>query len=181
MSTGSVVFYLAALALAFFVAYGVFSAHRKKAFRRSLETVFFKVLLPRKDSDLDEKKETIRDFKEWIGIMEQFLASLKGGLSEGSFIDRFFGTDSISFEFVATGAEIFFFVAVPKRIKVLIEKQITGFYPDAVVEEVEEPNIFRAKSVAAGGELVLKKDTLLPIRTHQKLESDPMNTITGVL
>lgn len=39
--------------------------------------VFLRVTMARKDSDLDEKKETIKDFREQISIMEQLLASLK--------------------------------------------------------------------------------------------------------
>ncbi|MDQ1343743.1 MAG: hypothetical protein QG650_463 [Patescibacteria group bacterium] len=170
---------ISALSLVLF-AYGAFWTYRKVSFRRSLETVFFRVMLPRKDSDLDEKKETVRDFKEWTGIMEQFLASLRS-LSEGGLREKVFGADGISFEYLAQDGEIFFYVAVPKKARVLIEKQITGFYPDAVVEEVPEPNVFRSRKVAAGAEMVLREHSFLPIRTHQKLESDPINTITGVL
>jgi hypothetical protein len=42
-----------------------------------LELSFLKITMPKKDSDLDEKKETTKDFKEMIGLMEQLLASLK--------------------------------------------------------------------------------------------------------
>ena len=163
-----------------FFAYAIFWTYRKISFNRSLETAFLKVMLPRKDSDSDERKETVRDFKEWTGIMEQFLASLRG-LSEGGIREKFFGADGISFEYVAQDGEIFFYVAVPRKARILIEKQITGFYPDAIVEEVPEPNIFRSRKVAAGAEMVLHEHPFLPIRTHQKLESDPINTITGVL
>ncbi len=166
-------------ALTFF-AYAIFLTYRKISFNRSLETAFLKVMLPRKDSDSDERKETVRDFKEWTGIMEQFLASLRG-LSEGGLREKLFGADGISFEYVAQDGEIFFYVAVPRKARILIEKQITGFYPDAIVEEVSEPNIFRSRKVAAGAEMVLHEHPFLPIRTHQKLESDPINTITGVL
>lgn len=172
---------IALSALSFlFASYVAFWIYGKVTFRRSLETAFFRVMLPRKDSDLDDRKETVRDFKEWTGIMEQFLASLRS-LSEGGLREKLFGADGISFEYVAEDGEIFFYVAVPKKARVLIEKQITGFYPDAVVEEVPEPNIFRARKVAAGAEMVLREHCFLPIRTHQKLESDPINTITGVL
>lgn len=177
--TQEVAIALSALSL-LFVSYAVFWTYGKVTFRRSLETAFFRVMLPRKDSDLDERKETVRDFKEWTGIMEQFLASLRS-LSEGGLREKLFGADGISFEYVAEDGEIFFYVAVPKKARILIEKQITGFYPDAVVEEVPEPNIFRARKVAAGAEMVLREHCFLPIRTHQKLESDPINTITGVL
>ena len=34
------------------------------------------------------------------------------------------------------------YVIVPRPIVSLFEKQITGFYPDAYIEEVEDYNIF---------------------------------------
>lgn len=163
-----------------FATFAALWSYRRVSFRRSLETAFLKVMLPRRDSDSDERKETVRDFKEWCGIMEQFLASLRG-LSEGGFLEKFFGADAISFEYVAQEGEIFFYVAVPRKARILIEKQITGFYPDAVIDEVPEPNIFKSRKVAAGAEMVLRDHPFLPIRTYQKLESDPINTITGVL
>ena len=33
--------------------------------------------MPKKDSELDERQETTKDFKEMVGIMEQLFASLK--------------------------------------------------------------------------------------------------------
>jgi len=50
---------------------------RKEDFKRTLNLTFLKVTLPKKDSDLDEKKETTKDFKEMIGLAEQLYASLK--------------------------------------------------------------------------------------------------------
>lgn len=38
---------------------------------------FLRVLIARKDSDLDEKRETVKDFREQISIMEQLFASMK--------------------------------------------------------------------------------------------------------
>ena len=38
---------------------------------------FLRILIPKKDSEMDEKKETVRDFKEQISLMEQLLSSLK--------------------------------------------------------------------------------------------------------
>jgi uncharacterized membrane-anchored protein YhcB (DUF1043 family) len=35
------------------------------------------VTMPKKNSDLDEKQETQKDFKETAALMEQLLASLK--------------------------------------------------------------------------------------------------------
>jgi hypothetical protein len=38
---------------------------------------FLRVLIPKKDSEQDERKDTTRDFKEQVSLMEQLLASLK--------------------------------------------------------------------------------------------------------
>jgi len=50
---------------------------KKYDYKRTLDLTFLKVTLPKKDSDLDEKKETTKDFKEMIGLMEQLFSSLK--------------------------------------------------------------------------------------------------------
>jgi hypothetical protein len=50
---------------------------KKEDFRRTLNLTFLKVTLPKKDSDLDEKQETTKDFKEMVSLMEQLYSSLK--------------------------------------------------------------------------------------------------------
>jgi hypothetical protein len=52
-------------------------AKNRANFKRSLNLTFLKITLPKKESDLDEKKETTRDFKEMIGLMEQLFSSLQ--------------------------------------------------------------------------------------------------------
>jgi hypothetical protein len=115
-------------------------------FRRSMDMVFLRVLIPKKDSEQDERKDTTRDFKEQISLMEQLLASLKS-LHSGGIQSKLFGQDYISLEYVAYKQEIYFYVVVPKKAKNLIEKQISAFYSDAVIDETEEIDIFRDKKV----------------------------------
>lgn len=152
------------------------SMRRKIAFRRSLEMTFLRVIIARKDSDLDEKHDTVKDFREQISIMEQLLASLKS-LYSSSLSGWLFGQEYISLEYVSHKQEIYFYIVVPKRAKILVEKQILGFYPDAFIEETEEINIFEWRSVVRGEIMRLKKPQQFPIRTYQKLESDSMNSI----
>lgn len=109
--------------------------------RRSLSMTFLRVIIARKDSDQDEKHETVKDFREQISIMEQLLASMKS-LYSSSFMDWLFGQEYVSLEYVAHKQEIYFYIVVPKRAKILIEKQIIGFYSDAFIEETDEINIF---------------------------------------
>jgi hypothetical protein len=141
---------------------------------------FLRVSLPKKESDFDEKKETQHGFKEYIGLMEQLLASLKS-LYSGSWKTKFFGQDYLSLEYVAYDHGIYFYLVIPKKFRSLIEKQITGYYPDALIDEVDEINIFKNKTYVKTATIQLKKAYYMPIKTYQKLESDPINNITNAL
>jgi hypothetical protein len=62
----------------FIIVFVTIKLLRKKIdFNRTLNLTFLKITLPKKDSDLDEKQETLKDFKEAISIMEQLFSSLK--------------------------------------------------------------------------------------------------------
>ncbi|HRI35941.1 MAG TPA: type IV secretion system DNA-binding domain-containing protein [bacterium] len=149
-------------------------------YRRSLELVFLKIRISRKDSDADDKKETIHGYKEQIGLMEQLFAALKS-LSSRKLIHRIFGQTAVSFECVARYQEIFFYVSVPYRARNLMEKLIASYYPDSVVELVEEMDVFSGRPVVRAESLQLKKSFFIPLRTYQKLESDPLNNIATAL
>ncbi|EKD66707.1 MAG: hypothetical protein ACD_49C00021G0022 [uncultured bacterium (gcode 4)] len=169
---------LVILIIAIWGYFAYFSLRKKSDFKRSLNMTFLRILIPKKDSEMDEKKETVRDFKEQISLMEQLLSSLKT-IYSGSFKSKFFGQDYISLEYLAANREINFYLVVPKKAQNLVEKQITGFYPDAIIDEVQEYNIFKNRKVVKAISLSLKKDFFLPIKTYQKLESDPINNITN--
>ena len=141
---------------------------------------FLRVIIARKDSDQDEKHETVKDFREQISIMEQLLASMKS-LYSSSFMDWLFGQEYVSLEYVAHKQEIYFYIVVPKRAKILIEKQIIGFYSDAFIEETDEINIFEWRKVVRWEIMKLKRPDQFPIRTYQKLESDSMNAILSAM
>lgn len=157
-----------------------FVTRRKIAFKRSLEMTFLRVIIGRKDSEKDEKSDTVKDFREQISIMEQLLASMKS-LYANTAMGWLFGQEYLSLEYVAHKQEIYFYLIVPKRAKLLVEKQVLGFYPDAFIEETEEVNIFEGRSVVRGEIMKLKKGYEFPIRTYQKLETDPMNGILSAL
>ncbi len=151
---------------------------KKQDFNRTLNLAFLKVTLPKKDSDLDEKKETSKDFKEVIGFMEQLYASLKSVHSR-KLLKKILGQDLLSFEYIAHEWEIMFYIVTPKSYKFLVEKQINGFYPDAIIEETTEVNIFKDRKYYEWTYLDTVKDFFYPIKTYQKLESDPINNIAN--
>ena len=119
------------------------------AMDRSLGMVFLRVIIARKDSDSDEKKETVKDFREQISIMEQLFASLKS-LHSSAFKSWFFGQEYLSLEYVAHENELYFYIVVPKKSKLLVEKQIIGFYPDCLIEETPEVDIFENRNIIRG-------------------------------
>jgi len=136
--------------------------------------------MPKKESDLDEKKNTIKDYKEQISIMEQVYASLKIIYSK-KLKKKIIGQDTFSLEYIAHENQILFYIVCPKPYRSLIEKQITWIYPDAIIEETTEINIFENKKYYEWTYLYPKKAFYLPIKTYQKQESDPINNITNAL
>lgn len=151
---------------------------KKRNYSRTLNTVFLRVTMPKKDSDLDNKKETTKDFKEMVSLMEQLLASLKSTYS-GRIMKKILGQDTITFEYITHENEIYFYVTCIKAHKKLLEKQINGFYPDAIIEETRELNIFENRKAYSTTYLNTAKHLAYPIKTYQKLESDPINNITN--
>lgn len=144
MTTEQIILFFVSFVFVFFVTF--LYAKRRIDFRRSIDMVFLHVLIPKKESEQDERKEISRDFKEQVSLMEQLLASFKS-LHSGGIKAKLFGQDYISLEYVAHKQEIHFYVVVPKKAKNLIEKQISAFYPDAVIDETDEIDIFRDKKV----------------------------------
>jgi len=162
------------------VIFYIYLSHlrKKEEINRSLKMCFLCITMPKKNSDLDEKQETLKDFKETIALMEQLLSSLNSIYS--SKIKNFFlWQDYISLEYVASNMEIYFYLVCPINYKNLIEKQINWFYPDAIIEETQEINIFKNKKYWQWTYLRLQKPFVYPIKTYQKLESDPINNITN--
>lgn len=151
---------------------------KEENLKRSLRLCFLRVIMPKKNSDLDEKQETTKDFKEMTSLMEQLLASLNS-IWSSKIKSKILWQDYFSFEYVAYNQEIYFYVVCPIEYKSLFEKQINWFYTDAIIEETKEINIFKWKKYWDSTYFYLKKDFFFPIKTYQKLESDPINNITN--
>ncbi len=172
------------------VLYGLFVLVRyfifKKAdFERSLNMVFLRITIPKKESKEDREDEQAsfssgKDFKEIIGVMVHLFESLHSIYTK-SIKNYFIGQDFFSFEYAAMNNQIYFFAVVPRDLKSLIEKQITSFYSDAYVEQVQDYNIFQQDSKVAACYMKLAKHYMFPFKSYQYLNSDPFNNITNVL
>jgi hypothetical protein len=150
---------------------------------RSLNMTLFKVYLPYEKESQEEqgRANAQKTEQDVISVMEQFYSSLST-LKTGFFKSLIYGQPFICFEIESkNGEEINFYVAIPARFSDLVEKQIHGFFKNAVVEETEDYTIFSPQSKVSIGTLSLRKNYILPIKTYQELESDPLNSITNAL
>ena len=151
---------------------------KKEDYKRTLNLTFLQITMPKKDSQNDEKNDTAKDFKEMVSVMEQLYSSLKS-IHSRKIIKKILGQDFLSFEYIADKWNIYFFLVVPKNYKHLIEKQINWFYPDAIIEETTEINIFKDKKFHVWTYINTSKEFFFPIKTYQNLESDGINNITN--
>ena len=142
--------------------------------------VFLQVLIPKKDSqkDKEDQKDKEKDFKEVVGVMTHFYSAIYA-ISSSDFKNYIIGQDFFSMEYAVIDNEIYFYVVFPRKYLSLMEKQITSYYSDAVIEQTKDYNIFKPNSFQACSYMYLSKPHLFPIKTAQRLESDPLNNITN--
>lgn len=153
------------------LAYSAWQYRRQEKWVSATDNILLLVEVP-KDN---EKKEL---------SAEQMLASLHGILrphdelrKEGSLQEH------ISFEIVSRRNSIQFYIWTPRHLKDFVESQVYAQYPTVTIKE--GPDDYSQIDVAGraiyGTELGLTKDTVMPIKTFQSFEVDPLAGITGVL
>ena len=79
------------------------------------------------------------------------------------------------------GQDIKFYVAVPRSFSDTFTEQVHGIYVDAQIEQIKDYSIFRSGGTALGAYVSLKNDPILPFKTYQKLESNPLEGILTAL
>ena len=147
------------------------------------QTIYMKVILPRKDSKLDQEQETEKDFKEEIAIMQQLYRNIHEirEMNLGNIIRSwFFNHDTVSFELVLQDGELYFYVVTYPYFKTLVEKQITSYYPDADITYVDDYAIGQPGQYVKGYYLYEHRKYWYPIRTYKELGNDPLNDLTNV-
>lgn len=123
-----------------------------------------------------------QEIQEDIGVMETFFSTLGGLKAQRTLKSRILDRDDhLSFEIVANNGVIAFYVATPRYMRRFIEEQVQAQFPGAVVEEVEDYNIFKPTGFAAGAYVTFRRPFYFPIKTYRKLDSDPLNSITNAL
>lgn len=115
---------------------------------------------------------------------EQLFASLHGILRDKEELEL---NDNIqehmSFEIASVNGQIKFYVWVPKSLRSFVEGQIYSQYPSVQIRKADEDYVNHEieHSVAYSSEITLTSNEMLPIKTFQNFEVDPLAGITGAL
>ncbi|UTX51121.1 type IV secretion system DNA-binding domain-containing protein [Candidatus Saccharibacteria bacterium TM7i] len=115
---------------------------------------------------------------------EQMFASLHGILRDADELRANNGRqEHLSFEFASVKGQIRFYVWVPRGLRNFVESQIYSQYPAVQIREADEDYVAheRDHSVIYSSEITLTETDMLPIKTFQNFEVDPLAGITGTL
>jgi hypothetical protein len=175
--------YLVGLTVIVVVGFVIFDNFKKKgSIARALNMSLFLITLPKDPSATSQsgQNQSRRPDKELISVMEHLYASFTNLHSKGW--NKFmYGEPYISLEMAVhhIGEEIHFYAAVPKNYEQIFDKQVHGVFPLAEIERVKDYNIFNPRGVALGAYLKIKENPILPLKTYQHLESDPLGEIVN--
>ncbi|MDQ3075630.1 MAG: type IV secretion system DNA-binding domain-containing protein [bacterium] len=142
---------------------------------KSLNMTLFEVTLPPSADDASKSKS----FKEFIGAMEQFYAGMQS-IAEDKRNEK---ENYFTLEIALSNEhdEVVVYAGIPNKHLSLFEKQILSNYHDAKVRAVENDyNVFNEAGFSAGAYAFLQERPVLPIKTYENIEHDPMNTILSV-
>jgi len=115
---------------------------------------------------------------------EQLFASLHGILRDKSELKMNGGVqEHLSFEIASVNGQIRFYAWVPKPLRSFVESQIYSQYPTVQIRDAEEDYVTheREHTVVYTSDIVLTDNEVLPIKTFQSFEVDPLAGITGTL
>ena len=144
---------------------------------RGMNLALFLVTLPQ---GIEKEKEI--SLQGYLKVAEQFYSSL-AGIREKSWVLRsLIGNPVLVFEIAVhrIGEEIYFYVACPRSVAQLVEKQILGFWPKAQVQPVPDYNIFNPVGNSTGSQATLVKSAILPLKSSKEFGTDPLSAITSV-
>lgn len=115
---------------------------------------------------------------------EQLFASLHGILRDKTELRQSGGVqEHVSFEMASVNKMIRFYVWTPKHLRNFVEGQIYAQYPSVQIYEAEEDYTRRhiTHSVVNTAELTLIENEVIPIKTFQSFEVDPIAGVTATL
>ncbi len=142
---------------------------------RSLDMTIFEITLPPPQDESDKNK----NFKDFIGAMEQFYAGMQAiALDKDNIREDYFVLE------IALGNQtdhLVIYASIPNKYISLFEKQILAFYEHAKIKESPDDfNVFNIQGHSSGAYARLSEREVLPLRTYENIDHDPMRNILGV-
>jgi len=179
------IYVIGSLAFLFFVVMTVRwfvrrSLEKPNAFQMSV----MMITVPKEGQAEDQQMGLSSDqAKERISVAEVFFSTLGGVKAQRGLAAWWYGrNDHFALEIVADREGLVtFYAAVPRYMQQYFEQQIHAQWEDAKIDEVEDYNIFEPQGVVVGSTLKLTRSQIFPITTYDKMESDPLNSLTNIL
>jgi hypothetical protein len=115
---------------------------------------------------------------------EQLFASLHGIFRDKDELKLNNGVqEHLSFEIASVNGQIRFYAWVPRTLRSFVEGQIYSQYPTVQIHQADEDYVAHegTHSVVYSAEITLTDNEMLPIKTFQSFEVDPLAGITGTL
>ncbi len=156
---------------------------KRAAKNQYYDYVVYLVRLPKeKPEDQQPESNRLQKLHEEIARGETVFNAIGGLRAQRGFKAWLLGrNDHFSFEIVANEKLVSFYVVTARPMARYIEQQVQAHYPEAVMEEVEDYNIFNPQGEIAAGHLKTRREFIFPIKTYKKQETDPMNSIINVM
>jgi len=145
--------------------------------------IMLRVRLPKeKPGERESSTNRVQDLHDEISIAETIFASIGGLRAERGITPWLEGRDDhFSFEIVASDKTISFYISAKRESIRYLEQQIQAHYPESILEEMENYNIFNPENHVEAGFIKTKKHFVYPLKTYKKMETDPLNSILNVM
>ena len=148
-----------------------------------MDLVFLNLSFPINDSREDKEKDAESiwwnsGFQWYVDVMTQLYESIYSIYKNN---DDHEWEDFMSLEMAIIEKKLHFYMVIPRDARVLIEKKLSSFYSDIFIDDVSDYNIFRENSKVNCKTFLFKKEEYFPIKTYDKMSSDPLNTIVNWL
>ncbi len=142
---------------------------------KALHMTLFEITLPSPKDETEKEKS----FKDFLGAMEQFYAGMQSISSGVNNENENYFTLEVALTHLSD--EVVIYAGIPNKYISLFEKQALSFYHEAkIIEVAEDYNIFNEKGGSAGAYAKFSERGVLPIKTYDTIDHDPMNTILNV-
>lgn len=186
----SLIILVAALIILFvLVALVAFLMYRKtlrdaKNYERGLKMVPILIHLPPASDDVEGNGRDQRDLTEEVLSQAQVMYNIISSTATKGFKSKIYGQRHISFEIVARGGLVYYYVVAPTVLVDIVKQAVAAAYPSARLEEVSEHGVFSQLgklSGTIGGEFMLKKSFVYPISTYIDSKRDASRALLNAI